>query len=110
MMKRFLFLVALTATLWTSPASGQSPTNAKPLLGFSPEQATAEYQLESKFDSYLKADHLRDWMKRLSARPHHVGSPYDKDNAEWIAALFKSWGYDTRIDVSYVLFPTPKLR
>ena len=24
-------------------------------------------------------------MKRLAARPHHVGSPYDKDNADFIA-------------------------
>jgi hypothetical protein len=29
-------------------------------------------------------------MQRLSARPHHVGSPYDKDNAEWLLAQLKS--------------------
>jgi len=82
----------------------------KPLLGFEPGNVAAEYQLESQFDGKLKADNLRQWMKRMAAHPHHVGSPYDKDNAEFMAALFKSWGYDTRIDVSYVLFPTPKLR
>ena len=32
---------------------------------------------------------MKKSMRRLSARPHHVGSPYDKDNAEWIAAQFK---------------------
>ena len=95
-------LAALTAPAQTAPE--------KPLLGFAPAAAAAEYQLESRFDSQLKADNLRQWMKRLSAHPHHVGSPYDKDNAEFMAALFKSWGYETRIDVSYVLFPTPKLR
>ena len=49
-------------------------------------------------------------MKRLSGRPHHVGSPYDKDNAEWILARFKEWGLDAHIETFNVLFPTPKLR
>ena len=49
-------------------------------------------------------------MQRLSARPHNVGSPYDKDNAEWIAAKFKEFGLDTHIETFSVLFPTPKER
>ena len=49
-------------------------------------------------------------MRRLSARPHHVGSPYDKDNAEWILARFKEWGLDAHIETFDVLFPTPKVR
>jgi len=53
---------------------------------------------------------MREYMKRLSARPHHVGSPYDKDNAEWILSKFKEWGFDARIETFDVLFPTPKER
>ena len=49
-------------------------------------------------------------MRRLRARPHHVGSPYDKDNAEWILAKFKEWGFDAQIETFNVLFPTPKER
>jgi len=49
-------------------------------------------------------------MRRLSARPHHVGSPYDKENAEWILARFKEWGFDAKIETFNVLFPTPKNR
>jgi N-acetylated-alpha-linked acidic dipeptidase len=49
-------------------------------------------------------------MQRLSARPHHVGSPYDKDNAEWMLSKFKAWGLDTSIETFDVLFPTPKVR
>src|SRR5436305_9553981 len=49
-------------------------------------------------------------MKRLSARPHHVGSAYDKDNAEWILSKFKEWGLDAHIESFDVLFPTPKQR
>jgi N-acetylated-alpha-linked acidic dipeptidase len=49
-------------------------------------------------------------MQRLSARPHHVGSPYDKDNAEWMLNKFKEWGLDASIETFDVLFPTPKVR
>src|SRR5947209_6516374 len=49
-------------------------------------------------------------MQLLSARPHNIGSPYDKDNAEWIAAKFKEFGLDTHIEQFDVLFPTPKER
>jgi N-acetylated-alpha-linked acidic dipeptidase len=49
-------------------------------------------------------------MQRLTARPHHVGSPYDKDNADWILAKFKEWGWDAHVETFQVLFPTPKER
>jgi len=80
------------------------------LLGFTDERARAQRALEQRFDASLSASDLRDWMKRLSARPHHLGSPYGKENAEFLASLFRSWGYDTRIEEFRVLFPTPKTR
>ncbi|SFQ28455.1 transferrin receptor-like dimerization domain-containing protein [Hymenobacter arizonensis] len=110
MLKRYSLLLA-AALLASHLAPAQTPAaEPKPLLGFDASGAAAQYQLEAQFDAQLKTDNLRDWMKRMASRPHHVGSPHGKDNAEFMAGLFKSWGYDTRIDVSYVLFPTPKLR
>lgn len=82
----------------------------KSLIGFSPAAAEAHAQAETKFDSYLKAKNIDDWIKRLSARPHHVGSPYGKDNAEFMVSLFRSWGYEAEIETYYVLFPSPKVR
>ena len=55
-------------------------------------------------------ENLRKYMQRLSARPHHVGSPYDKDNAEWLVSMLKGWGLDAQIETFEVLFPTPKER
>ena len=49
-------------------------------------------------------------MERLAGRPHHVGSPHGKDNAYFMAALFRSWGYATRIETFQILFPTPRER
>ncbi|HMQ87728.1 MAG TPA: transferrin receptor-like dimerization domain-containing protein [Flavilitoribacter sp.] len=80
------------------------------ITGFSPDQAAAQEKLEKQFDAQLKASDLDQWMKQLSLHPHHVGSPWDKANAEFMAAQFKSWGFDTRIEEYQVLFPTPKSR
>ncbi|MFZ1699828.1 MAG: M28 family metallopeptidase [Pyrinomonadaceae bacterium] len=85
-------------------------TNGPAMLGFSSSTASEQKALEAKFDSFLRADNLHDWMKRLSARPHHLGSAYDKANAEFIAAQFRSWGFETQIEEFQVLFPTPKTR
>jgi N-acetylated-alpha-linked acidic dipeptidase len=79
-------------------------------MGFNTASGGNQRAIEQKFDSFLKADNLREWMKRLSARPHHLGSPNDKENAQFIAAQFKSWGFDTQIEEFEVLFPTPKTR
>jgi len=80
------------------------------LIGYSARSSQAEREWESKFRAIPNPANLREDMRRLSARPHHVGSAYDKDNAEWILARFKEWGLDAQIETFNVLFPTPKLR
>ncbi len=80
------------------------------LLGFSAKSAAVQEDWERKFRDGISAANVRDSVQRLSARPHHVGSPYDKDNAEWILAKFKAWGFDAKIETFDVLFPTPKER
>src|SRR4051794_34368069 len=78
-----------------------------PLLGFTRDTSDRERALERQFDSLIRTDDLRDWMKRLTDRPHHLGSASDKDNAEFMAGLFRSWGFDTAIESFDVLFATP---
>ena len=34
----------------------------------------------------------------MTAKPHHVGSPYGKENAEFALDLFKQWGFEARIE------------
>jgi N-acetylated-alpha-linked acidic dipeptidase len=81
-----------------------------PLTGYSAKSSVAERDWEARFKAIPEPANLRAYMQRLSARPHHVGSPYDKDNAEWILAHFKEWGLDAHIETFNVLFPTPKVR
>ncbi|HUQ32475.1 MAG TPA: M28 family metallopeptidase [Pyrinomonadaceae bacterium] len=103
---RVLFILFLSLTLVVRAGT----IDNKPLLGFSRDGAVAERELEARFDAELKRENLRDWMKRLAARPHHLGSAYGRENAEFIAAQFRSWGYETEIEQFDVLFPTPKTR
>jgi N-acetylated-alpha-linked acidic dipeptidase len=86
------------------------PAPTAPLRGYTPEHSTAEVQWEQKFRAIPETDRLRENMRRLAARPHHVGSPYDKDNAEWLLAQLKSYGLDAKIEQFEALFPTPKSR
>ena len=103
-------LVAASSWTGAAPHAETPPGKTPPLLGFRTPAAEVQVALESRFDTLLHRDDLREWMKRLSARPHHLGSPYDKENAEFLAGLFRSWGYDTAIERFDVLFPTPKNR
>jgi N-acetylated-alpha-linked acidic dipeptidase len=80
------------------------------LTGYSSDTLSVERSWEKKFEEGVVPGNIRENMRRLSARPHHVGSPYDKDNAEWILARFKEWGFEARIETFNVLFPTPKER
>jgi N-acetylated-alpha-linked acidic dipeptidase len=82
----------------------------KNLIGFTGANAAKQINWEKQFDAHLDANNQATWMKFLSSHPHHVGSPQDKLNAEYIANLFKQWGYQTEIENYYVLFPTPKTR
>src|ERR1700732_3818130 len=65
---------------------------------------------DESFRSLPQPANIKSYMQRLSARPHHVGSAYDRDNAEWILAKFKEWGWEAEIERFDVLFPTPKER
>ncbi len=109
--RRIMLLIpALILALAAKTPADTTLSSSGPLLGFSNDHASQQREIEARFDSHLDAPSLREWMKRLSARPHHVGSPYDKDNAEFLAGLFRSWGYQTEIEQFKVLFPTPKTR
>ena len=81
-----------------------------PLLGYSAASSRTQRDWEGKFRMIPTPANLRDYMQRLSAQPHHVGSAYDKDNAEWMLSKFKEWGLDAHIETFDVLFPTPKER
>jgi N-acetylated-alpha-linked acidic dipeptidase len=92
------------------PAPTDGTGAATSLAGYADSSAGAELAWEAKLRAIPNADVMRESMRHLSARPHHVGSPYDKDNADWILARFRAAGLDAHIEQFDVLFPTPKSR
>ncbi|MFL6689508.1 MAG: transferrin receptor-like dimerization domain-containing protein [Alphaproteobacteria bacterium] len=63
--------------------------------------------LERNLDASIKPDEMRDWLKTLAAEPNNVGSPHDKQNADFILGLFKKFGWNAHIEAFQVLYPTP---
>ncbi|HEU0064892.1 MAG TPA: transferrin receptor-like dimerization domain-containing protein [Flavisolibacter sp.] len=101
-LKKIASLLVVLSAFTKSPA--------QKLIGFNDTNGVRQLETEKQFDAHLNAQNLDTWLKFLSSHPHHVGSPQGKLNAEYIADHFKQWGYQTEINVYYVLFPTPKLR
>ena len=108
-MRRHAAAVALpTLLLFLLPAATRRED--PPIRGFTTASVKAQREWEMKFRAIPEPARMREAMRRLSARPHHLGSPYGKDNAEWLRAQFASYGFDARIERFDVLFPTPKVR
>lgn len=69
-----------------------------------------ESNREEKFRAIPQAERIKEYVRLLSAEPHHIGSAAGKRNAEWMRDQMKSWGLDATIEEFDVLFPTPKER
>ena len=102
--------LVLCVCLLSAVRSAGSADEVAAMAGYSQAAARVERDWEQKFCAVPATDNLREYMRRLSAHPHHLGSPYDKENAEWILAKFKEWGWDAHIESFDVLFPTPRER
>ena len=87
-----------------------TPFEDPPMRGFTTASARTQREWEAKFRAIPEPSRMREAMRRLAARPHHLGSPYGKDNAEWLRDQFASYGWDARIERFDVLFPTPRVR
>ncbi|MDX1579406.1 MAG: PA domain-containing protein, partial [Gemmatimonadota bacterium] len=101
-----LGLALLTAGGATSAAAQEAPS----LLGFSPAAAERQLEVEARLDEIVDPENLASWMERMTREPFYVGAPYNRENAEWTAERFRSWGYDVEIAEYRVLFPTPRVR
>jgi N-acetylated-alpha-linked acidic dipeptidase len=110
MLRRVTLASAILVAATLSPLGRHIAADEPVIAGFSAQSSRVERGWEDKFRAMPDPAKLRDYMQRLSARPHNVGSPYDKDNAEWLLAKFKEFGFDAHIESFNVLFPTPKER
>jgi N-acetylated-alpha-linked acidic dipeptidase len=110
MRRSILAVLVIGSFLHSAIADSLETKEGDAFDGFSTQHARTERDWEKKFRALPNGQKQRDYMQLLSARPHHVGSAYDKQNAEWILSKFKEWGLDAHIETFKVLFPTPKRR
>ena len=78
-MRRSFAVVAVLVFALSTLSAG--PADQTQLTGYTAENSQAQHQWEEKFRAIPDPAKIREYNQRLSARPHHVGSPYDKDNA-----------------------------
>ena len=90
---------SLGATLATIAMAAQAGAQLTP--------ATPRAQVEAAFDRGVSAQDQLEWMRRMASAPNQVGSPHDKENADYVLSLFKAWGWDAHIEQFDVLYPTP---
>ncbi len=107
-MRKLTSVLALFSLAFSNLSLAQ--TSPHQLAGYTRANSDQQRQWEEKFRAIPDPAKIKANMQRLAARPHNVGSPYDKDNAEWMLNTFKQWGLDARIETFDVLFPTPKQR
>lgn len=79
-------------------------------MGFSNHASSQQTLLEANFRSHLSVEDQATWSKQLTARPHHSGSKHGKENVQYIAGLFRDWGYQVEIETFDILLPVPKAR
>lgn len=100
-------LIALPLLLAGSIAFAGATDN---IIGFDQASSSTQRQTEARLDADIDARQMDEWLRKMSWLPHHLGSQASKDNAEYIAGLLKSWGYEVEIAEYQVLMPTPKTR
>ncbi len=62
---------------------------------------------EKTLDASISAAEQMAWLKQMASAPNHVGSPHDRENAEFIRDQFRAWGWKAEIETFDVLYPTP---
>jgi N-acetylated-alpha-linked acidic dipeptidase len=106
-----MFFLFTSFSIGLGEAGFQAGFQSGPAIrGFSAEQAREESAWEQKMRAIPQPDLMRTYQADLASAPHHVGSPKDRANAEWLLEKFRSFGLQSSIEEFQVLYPTPKER
>src|SRR5690348_4006214 len=103
-------LVPIAAALLLLPSPSVHTQAPPPIRGFTAEASDVERALEAKFQAVPKPENAREYMQKISAKPHHAGSAASREVAQYILGLEKSWGLDAQIESFEALMPYPTER
>src|SRR5256885_8688976 len=99
-------LIACVAGIPITAGSQQLPG----IRGFTSAHAVDERQREKALQALPSPENLREYMKAISAEPHHAGSAGSRKVAEYVLAKFKSWGLNASLEQFEALMPYPTER
>lgn len=99
-------MIPILLLLGASPlfAAGAEPR------GFPAREARQEREWETKARRIPEPERIREAIRRISAKPHHAGSPESKATAEYVLQLLRGWGLDASIEEFEALLPWPTVR
>jgi N-acetylated-alpha-linked acidic dipeptidase len=104
-MKKIILIYSITVLVLSNTIA-----QPKTISGYTGTSLSQQYSWEEKYDQLLKTSNIDKLIKDMSAKPHNIGSPGSKAVAEYIQKYFQDLGYDSKIEVLYTLFSTPKER
>jgi N-acetylated-alpha-linked acidic dipeptidase len=98
---RPLVLLLLPALLYSADNS---------LRGFPAKDVPRQAQWESKARDIPQPERIREYIRRISDKPHHAGSDGSKAVAGYLLGLLRGWGLDASVEEFEALLPTPTKR
>jgi N-acetylated-alpha-linked acidic dipeptidase len=99
--------VMVPVFLFATALHSQTPP---PIRGFTAQGSASERLTEAAFRATPKPENNREYMREISAKPHHAGSAGSREVAEYMLAKFKSWGLKASIEPFEALMPYPTER
>src|SRR6184192_3989000 len=88
------FFSFLVLAFVLSAEQQQSPPPSSPILGFSPQHAAAEHQIESMFQSIPSPAKAREWHRTFTAEPHPAASGRNNQLADLVADEWRKQGWE----------------
>jgi N-acetylated-alpha-linked acidic dipeptidase len=99
--------IILGIVLFPPVAHTQEPAAIR---GFVGANIAAERDLEHRFQALPSPENLREYMRTITAEPHHAGAPGSRKVADYVLGKFKSWGLNAQIEEFESLIPYPTER
>jgi len=103
-------LGALAYLLVGSAASAEAQAPAPAIRGFPSDALPRRAQLETTLRGSPDTARLRQYLRTMSAEPHHAGSSGGRAVAEYALARFREAGLEAWIDTAQALIPYPLAR
>ncbi|MGD9906070.1 MAG: M28 family peptidase [Vicinamibacterales bacterium] len=107
--RRLGIVAAVTAVVAAcSSPSAPDGSPARPLLGYSAAAATAQHDLERRFQQGVDAESMSALHRPLTARPHPAGSEGTREVVAYLQRTLAGYGLDVQTHEYQVLLDRPR--